>query len=447
VFVPQPAVLEMVPQMLFCRCVKRRDIKWNKTAHTHSKRPTKCPKCKCNTVSVSFSACRCSLVVFSSKVGRAKNKSLETGLWMAIWACGLPARCCQPAVAGGVIYAYLRSEIKTVLVHRLCLLRVLCANSWYKLSPFQAQWGRWHCTHFLRPMCFIYSSRGKCVFHPLLRNFPPTAAFTSFPAPGCWVCAPAPAGASLARPGLFIYSSGKDSTPRLFIAQDSPPSLPHVFIVLIAYYSVLFFPRVGVDLSRGYADLAQGCLYKYCIPLSSPCSCLPKLSGRGWLAAWGPSSFLPLTWSGDSLCRLEVWRGQSFASSQWPCLPGVSAAFLQNFIVGGIIVNIFRIWTTSLWFHLKNFVRAGGVTQVVESLCSKPEALSSSLSTCDMNLSLLVAGSKLVLASSQSPYTSRTPRESDRGCGVSGPPRPGLLSIGVKAIPFIYIIWSLCVKG
>jgi hypothetical protein len=51
-------------------------------AKEKKRKPTKCPKFKCNTVSVSFSACRCNLVVFSSKVGREekKKKSLETGL-------------------------------------------------------------------------------------------------------------------------------------------------------------------------------------------------------------------------------------------------------------------------------------------------------------------------------------------------------------------------------
>jgi hypothetical protein len=41
---------------------------------------TKCPKFKCNRGSVSFSTCRCSSVVFSSKVGREEKKSLETVL-------------------------------------------------------------------------------------------------------------------------------------------------------------------------------------------------------------------------------------------------------------------------------------------------------------------------------------------------------------------------------
>jgi hypothetical protein len=48
-------------------------VEQNCTTHTH-KKPTKCPKFKCNTVSVGFSACRCSSVVFSSKVGREKKK-------------------------------------------------------------------------------------------------------------------------------------------------------------------------------------------------------------------------------------------------------------------------------------------------------------------------------------------------------------------------------------
>jgi hypothetical protein len=48
-----------------------------------------------------------------------------------------------------------------------------------------------------------------------------------------------------ARPGLFIYSSGKDSPPPLFSAQGIPPSLLSVFIVLIAYYSVSLFSPGG----------------------------------------------------------------------------------------------------------------------------------------------------------------------------------------------------------
>jgi hypothetical protein len=82
---------------------------------------------------------------------------------------------------------------------------------------------------------FVDSSHGRWIFPPLLWSFPPSATLTSFPTPDCWARAPTPAGASLARPGLFIYSSGRDSPPPLFGAQGAPPSLQHVFIVLIAY--------------------------------------------------------------------------------------------------------------------------------------------------------------------------------------------------------------------
>jgi hypothetical protein len=43
--------------------------------------------------------------------------------------------------------------------------------------------------HLLSQACmFIYSSRGKWIFPPLLWSFPPTATFTSFPAPDCLAC-------------------------------------------------------------------------------------------------------------------------------------------------------------------------------------------------------------------------------------------------------------------
>jgi hypothetical protein len=44
--------------------------------------------------------------------------------------------------------------------------------------------------------------------------------------------------------------------------------------------SFFFFPRLGSVCPRVYAVLAQGCLWKYRIPLSSPCLCLPKSSGH-----------------------------------------------------------------------------------------------------------------------------------------------------------------------
>jgi hypothetical protein len=57
------------------------------------------------------------LVVFSSKVGRKEKKKKESGdsSVNGICGCGLPAHCCQPAVAGGIIYADLMGELSTHL--------------------------------------------------------------------------------------------------------------------------------------------------------------------------------------------------------------------------------------------------------------------------------------------------------------------------------------------
>jgi hypothetical protein len=187
----------------------------------------------------------------------------------------------------------------------------------YKLSPFQAHWWRLHCTTFsgLRVYLQFTWEVGLPSSHKLSRS---------------WLLGAHPhSRRSLSGPpGLFIYSSRKDSLPPIFSAQGAPPSFPHVFIVLIAYYSVSFFsPGGGPRVVCGSTM----------VPLSSSCPRLPKQSVCGWLAAWEPSWFLRLMWSGDVLHRLEVWRGQSFASSRWFCLQGVSPVSLQDFTIAGTL--------------------------------------------------------------------------------------------------------------
>jgi hypothetical protein len=136
--------------------------------------------------------------------------------------------------------------------------------------------------------------------------------------------------------GLFIYSPRKDSLPPIFRAQGAPSSFPGVFIILIAYYSVSLFSLDGGQSVQGamllWPRLVCG---STTVPQSSPGPHLPKPSGSWWLAAWGPSWFLHLMWSGDSLHQLEVWRGQNYASSQWLCLKNVSPVSLQDFTIGG----------------------------------------------------------------------------------------------------------------
>jgi hypothetical protein len=88
------------------------------------------------------------------------------------------------------------SEVSLTLTWpcRLCLLRVLCTMPLLQGVPFPSTLGE-VTLHLLSQVCvFIYSSCAKWAFPPLLWRFPPTAAFTSFPAPDCWACAAAPAG-------------------------------------------------------------------------------------------------------------------------------------------------------------------------------------------------------------------------------------------------------------
>jgi hypothetical protein len=161
----------------------------------------------------------------------------------------LPARCCQPAVACGIIYADLWGELSTHLALQALFTRSspVC-HLLLQAFPFPSTLKE-VTLHLLSQACvFIYSSRGKWVFPHSCGVFLPLPLSQAFPllvAGRVPLLPPSPA-----RPSLFIYSSVRDSPPPLG-AQCAPPSLLCVFSVLIAYYSVsLFFPRVGVGLSR-----------------------------------------------------------------------------------------------------------------------------------------------------------------------------------------------------
>jgi hypothetical protein len=133
---------------------------------------------------------------------------------------------------------------------------------------------------------FIYSSCGKWPFPPLQWSFPPIATFTSFPAPSfLGRCL----HSSLLRPAcLFTVLWG-----------ISPPPPPNrlrgwgrsaLFATCVCcccclfslFFFFSFFPGWWSVCPGGYADLAQGCLWEYRMPLSSPCGLrLPK-----WPWSW-----------------------------------------------------------------------------------------------------------------------------------------------------------------
>jgi hypothetical protein len=140
--------------------------------------------------------------------------------------------------------------------HRLCLLRVLLGSTTTATSfPLSKHTGGGDTAPASQASVFTYSSCGKWVFPPLLWSFPPTATFTSFPAPGCWLCT--------ATPTFSSWLVVRDFPSPLLQRSGHPPtSLLCAFFVAIAYYSVFFplFPGWGSLCPGVYADLAQGCL-------------------------------------------------------------------------------------------------------------------------------------------------------------------------------------------
>jgi hypothetical protein len=105
---------------------------------------------------------------------------------------------------------------------------------------------------------FVYSSRGRWVFPPLLWTFPPSTTLTRFPAPGCWAGAPAPAGASPAHSACLFTVPGRIPFPQSLVL-----SVPHplfcvslLFLLLISQF--LFFPQVEFSLSRGLSCSGLG---------------------------------------------------------------------------------------------------------------------------------------------------------------------------------------------
>jgi hypothetical protein len=169
----------------------------------------------------------------------------------------LPAHCCQPAVAGGVIYADLRGKLSTHLaLQALFTQSSPVCEPLLQAFPFPSTLGE-VTLHPLSQACmFVYRSHGKWVFPPSCGVFLPPPLSQAFPVLVAGRMPPLPPE-PLWPPGLFIYSPRKDSLPPIFSAQCAPPSFQCAFIVLIAYYSVSLFSLGGGQSVHG-ADCCSG---------------------------------------------------------------------------------------------------------------------------------------------------------------------------------------------
>jgi hypothetical protein len=204
---------------------------------------------------------------------------------MAICSCGLPARCCQPAVAGGFIYADLRGELSTHLapqalfsqsspVHELLL----------QAFPFPSTLGEVTLHQLSQAGVFIYSLRGKWVFPLSCGVFLPLPLLQAFPllVAGC---------VPLLLPSLaqLVYLQFCEGFPFPPLAFRVPHPLCYVSLLLLLLITQFLFFSLGGGRSVQGAML----IWPRVVSVSTAYHLAHLIRGR--LVAWGPSWFLHST--------------------------------------------------------------------------------------------------------------------------------------------------------
>jgi hypothetical protein len=139
---------------------------------------------------------------------------------------------------------------------------------------------------------------------------------------------------------LFIYSSVRDfpSPPLWCSGRPALFATCLLLLLFILFVFFLFFPWEG-------SQSVQGAMLIWPRVVCGSTTCHLALlvvcfsqAGRNWhLVVQEPSWFLHLTWSGDAMHRLVVWRCQSFASSWCFFLQDVSPVSLQDFTLGSTL--------------------------------------------------------------------------------------------------------------
>jgi hypothetical protein len=182
---------------------------------------------------------------------------------MAICGCGSSACCCQPAVAGGVIYADLRGELSTHLALQALFTQSSPVHEpLLQAFPFPSTLGEVTLHPISQACVFIYSHVGS-------GSSPSPVKFSSLrhshQLSRSWLLgALSPLPLEPLQPGLAGLFTVPGRIPLPPSVLSAPHPLSHVsllFLLLITQF--LFFPRVGSVCPGGYADLAQGRLWKY----------------------------------------------------------------------------------------------------------------------------------------------------------------------------------------
>jgi hypothetical protein len=231
-------------------------------------------------VSVSFSACRCSSVVFSSKVGREKKKRV----WRQVCEWLSAAVACLPGVVSLLLLEALFmqisgvSELSTLLAHQALFPQNSVHDATATSFPLLQHTGGGDTVPTFSGLCVYLQLMWEVGLPPSPVEF--SSLHHSHKLSHFWLLGVRPHSHPL-QPGpacLFTVPGG------IPLPASSALQVPHHLYYMSLLFS--FFPGWGSVCPGGYADLAQGCLWEYHVPLSSPCGPrLPKPSGRGQLVA------------------------------------------------------------------------------------------------------------------------------------------------------------------
>jgi hypothetical protein len=204
------------------------------------------------------------------------------GLWMTICGCCFPVHCCQPAIAGGIIYADLRSELNTLLALQAFFtqspvcepqsfplskhtgggdtapafsgLHVYLQFTWeVGLPPSPVEFYSHNCFYKLSCSWFLGGAAAPASWHVCLQltwevGLPPSPVEFSFlhhshKLSRSWLLGARPPEPLQPGPACLFTVPGRILLPPLWCSVR-----PTLFIVLIAYYSVsLFSPGGGLS--------------------------------------------------------------------------------------------------------------------------------------------------------------------------------------------------------
>jgi hypothetical protein len=172
---------------------------------------------------------------------------------MVICSCGLPAHCCQPAVARGFIYADLRSELSIHLAPQALFTQSSPVGDATATSfPLSKHTGGGDTAPTFSGRCVYLQFTWEVGLPPSPVEFSSHCHFYKL---SCsWLLGVCRSSCILWSMCLFTVPWGI-AFPPIFGAQGTPPSLLCVFFVVIAYYSV-FFPL----FSLGGCQSVQGAM-------------------------------------------------------------------------------------------------------------------------------------------------------------------------------------------